>query len=191
MIYALIFLNNHVFSCLISVLSMIDEEVNFDELKALPSTLKYSFLDTEQAKSVIISSELVLVEVLQRNEDAIGCTLTDLKGLDPSIGTHRIFLEDESSLVREAWRRLNLKIWEVVKDEILKWFNAEIIYPISDSQWVSTVHVIPKKIIVTITMNEKGEEIQTRLPIKWRVCINYQKLNSTIKKDHFPLSFIS
>ena len=77
-----------------------------------------------------------------------------------------------------------------MKEEILKWLNAEIIYPISDCQWVSPVHVIPKKAGVTVTTNEKGEEIQTCLPTKWRVCIDYQKLNSTTKKDHFPLSFI-
>ena len=77
-----------------------------------------------------------------------------------------------------------------MKEEILKWLNAEIIYPLSDSQWVSPVHVVPKKARVRITTNEKGEKIQTRLPTKWRVCIDYQKLNSVTKKDHFPLPFI-
>ena len=61
---------------------------------------------------------------------------------------------------------LNPKVWEAVKEEILKWLNAEIIYPISDSQWVSPVHVVPKKAGVTMTVNDKGEEIQTRLPTK-------------------------
>ena len=55
---------------------------------------------------------------------------------------------------------------------------------------MSPVHVVPKKARVTVTMNEKGEEIQTRLPTKWRVGIDYRKLNSAMKKDHFPLSFI-
>ena len=41
-----------------------------------------------------------------------------------------------------------------------------------------------------MTTNDKGEEIQTRLSTKWRVCIDYQKLNVTTKKDHFPLKFI-
>ena len=77
-----------------------------------------------------------------------------------------------------------------MKEEILKWLNAEIIYPISDSQWVSPVHIIPKKAGVTVTMKEKSEEIQTRLPTKWRVCIDYRKLNSATKKDHFRLPFI-
>ncbi|CAB1184535.1 unnamed protein product [Spirodela intermedia] len=138
------------------------------ELKPLPSTLKYAFLDSQQVKPVIISSQLNeeqekrVLDVLRRNEQAIGWTLADLRGLDPSLCTHRIFLEDEFRPVREAQCRLNPKVWEAVKEEILKWLNAEIIYPISDSQWVSPVHVVPKKAGVTVTVNDKGEEIQTR-----------------------------
>ena len=80
------------------------------ELKTLPSTLKYAFLDEEKAKPVIISSKLdmkqeeQLLDLLRRNEEAIGWTLTDLKVLDPSLCTHRIFIEDESRPVREAQR---------------------------------------------------------------------------------------
>ena len=81
-------------------------------------------------------------------------------------------------------------MWEVVKEEILKWLNAEIIYPIFDSQWVSPVHIVPKKAGVTVTTKKKGEEIHTHLPMKWRVCIDYRKLNSATKKDHFLLLFI-
>ena len=77
-----------------------------------------------------------------------------------------------------------------MKEEIFKLLNVEIIYPIFDSQWVSLVHVIPKKVGVTFTMNEKVKEIQTRLAIKWQVCVNYKKLNVATKKDHFPLPFI-
>ena len=131
---------------------MIDEEAGYDELsidepslelKTLPSTLKYAFLDKEKAKPVIILSKLdtkqeeQLQEVLRRNEDAIGRTLADLKGLEPSLWTHRIFPEYESRPVREAQRWLNPKVWEAVKEELLKWLNAEIIYPISNSQWLS------------------------------------------------------
>ena len=184
---------------------MIDEEARYEELpmdepslelKILPSILKYAFLDEEKAKPVIISSKLdikqeeKLLEVLVRNEDTIGWTLTNLKGLDPSLCTHRIFLEDESRPVREAQRQLIPIVWEAMKEEIVKWLNAEIIYLISDSQWVSPVHVVLKKAGVTVMTNEKCEEIQTRLSTKWRVCIDYQKMNSATKKDHFPLPFI-
>ena len=77
-----------------------------------------------------------------------------------------------------------------MKEEILKCLNVEIIYPISDSQWVSPVHVVPKEAGVTVIVNDKGKEIQTCLPTKWRVCIDYRKLNSATKKDHFSLPFI-
>ena len=95
---------------------MIDEKARYDklpmdepslELKTLPSTLKYAFFDEEKAKLVIISSkrdikqEKQLLDLLRRNEEAIGSTLMDLKW-DPSLCTHRIFLEDESRPIREA-----------------------------------------------------------------------------------------
>ena len=128
--------------------------------------------------------------VLQGRKEAIGCNLSDLKGIDPSLCMHRIFLEEDSRPSREAQRRLNRKVWEVVKDEIFKWLNAGIIYPISDSPWVSPVHVVHKKAGITVTTNDKGKELQTRLPIKCRVCIDFWKLNATTKKDHFPLPFI-
>ena len=117
---------------------MIDKEVRYEELpmdgpslelKTLPYTLKYTFLDEEEAKPVIISSKLdikqdkQLLEVPRQNEEAIGWTLTDLKGLDPSLCTHRIFLEDESRPVREAHRWLNPKVWEAMKQDILKHRN--------------------------------------------------------------------
>ena len=79
---------------------------------------------------------------------------------------------------------------DAVKDKTLKWLNAGIIYPISDSPWVNPMHVIPKKTGITLRTNDKGEELQTRLPTKWRVCIDYRKLNATTKKDRVPLPFI-
>ncbi|RVW84254.1 Retrovirus-related Pol polyprotein from transposon 17.6 [Vitis vinifera] len=65
-----------------------------------------------------------------------------------------------------------------------------IIYPISDSPWVSPTQVVPKKSGITVVQNEKGEEITTRLTSGWRVCIDYRKLNAVTRKDHFPLPFI-
>ena len=111
------FADDHDIDACVEEVMMIDEEARFEELpmdkpslnlKALPSTLKYAFLDEEKAKPVIISSTLdikqeeKLLEVLRKNEEAIGWTLTDLKGLDPSLCTHLIFLEDESRPFREA-----------------------------------------------------------------------------------------
>ena len=79
---------------------------------------------------------------------------------------------------------------EVVRIEVLKLLQAGIIYPISDSTWVSPTQVVPKKSGVTTVKNEKGKELSTRLTTGWRVCIEYRRLNEVTRKDHFPLPFI-
>ncbi|RVW70714.1 Retrovirus-related Pol polyprotein from transposon 297 [Vitis vinifera] len=79
---------------------------------------------------------------------------------------------------------------EVVRSEVLKLLQAGIIYPISDSLWVSPTQVVPKKSGITVIQNEKGEEVSTRPTSGWRVCIDYRRLNSVTRKDHFPLPFM-
>ncbi|XP_019057612.1 PREDICTED: uncharacterized protein LOC109116505, partial [Tarenaya hassleriana] len=73
--------------------------------------------------------------------------------------------------------------------EVLKLLDAGIIYPISDSAWVSPVQVVPKKGGITVVEND-NELIPTRTVTGWRMCIDYRKLNSNTRKDHFPLPFI-
>ena len=79
---------------------------------------------------------------------------------------------------------------DFVRKEVLKWLNAGFIYTISDSPWVSPVHVVPKKGGFTVIKNERNELIPTRTVTGWTVCIDYRKLNTVTRKDHFPLPFI-
>ena len=79
---------------------------------------------------------------------------------------------------------------EVIRKEVLKWLNAGFIYAISDSPWVSPVHVVPKKGGFTVIRNEKNELIPTSIVTRWRVCIDYKKLNTATRKDHYPQPFI-
>nr|GEV16896.1 DNA-directed DNA polymerase [Tanacetum cinerariifolium] len=75
----------------------------------------------------------------------------------------------------------------------IAWIISDIkglIYPISDSPWVSPVYYVPKKGGITIVENEDNELIPTRLVTGWRVCIDYQKLNDATRKDHFSLPFM-
>jgi hypothetical protein len=79
---------------------------------------------------------------------------------------------------------------EVVRAQVIKLLDAGIIYPISDSKWVSPIHVVPKKAIITVIKNKENELVPTRVQLGWRVCIDYKKLNSATRKDHFPLPFM-
>ena len=85
---------------------------------------------------------------------------------------------------------LNPNMKEVVKAEVLKLLDVGIIYPISDSNWVSPTQVVPKKSGMTVVKNANDELIPTRVTTGWRVFIDYRKLNSVTRKDHFPLPFM-
>ncbi|CAN6472473.1 unnamed protein product [Victoria cruziana] len=103
---------------------------------------------------------------------------------------HRIHTLESSKPTRDFQRRLNPTMKEVVKKEIIKWLDAGIIFPISDSEWVSPVQVVPKNSGLTVVKNEHGEEIPTRAQTGWQVCIDYRKLNAATRKDHFALPFL-
>ncbi|XP_070667378.1 uncharacterized protein [Malus domestica] len=166
------------------------------ELKPLPSHLKYVFLGEDQTLPVIISSSLTaqeedkLIRVLKEHKSAIGWTLADIKGISPTTCMHRILLEEGAKPSREAQRRLNPPMLEVVKKEVIKLLDCGVIYPISDSRWVSPVQVVPKKSGITVVKNEEQELVPTRVVTGWRVCIDYRKLNAMTRKDHFPLPFL-
>jgi len=56
---------------------------------------------------------------------------------------------------------------EVIHKEVLKLLDAGIIYPISNSAWVSSVQVVPKKGGITVVNNEKIELIPTKTVSGW------------------------
>ncbi|GKA90875.1 reverse transcriptase domain-containing protein [Tanacetum coccineum] len=166
------------------------------ELKDLPSHLEYAFLKGTDKLPVIISKELKdeektsLLKVLKPHKWAIAWKISDIKGIDPSFCTHKILMEDDFQLVVQHQRRVNPKIHEVIKKEVIKLLDAELVYPISDSPWVSPVHCVLKKGGMAIIENDNNELIPNLLVTGWRVCIDYRKLNDATHKDHFPLSFM-
>ena len=95
-----------------------------------------------------------------------------MKGVQPSVCTHHIYIKEDCTLVRGPQRRMNPALKHIVKEELQKLLDAGFIYPISDSEWVSPLVLVPKK---------NG---------MWRICVDYRELNKATKKDHFPLPFI-
>nr|GFB07403.1 reverse transcriptase domain-containing protein [Tanacetum cinerariifolium] len=131
-----------------------------------------------------------LINVLKTQKKAIAWKLTDIKGIDPEFCSHKILLEEEHSPKVQSQRRVNPKIHDVIKKEVEKLLDAGLIYPISDSPWVSPIHCVPKKGGMTVIKNDESELVPTHLVTGWRVCIDYRKLNEATRKDHFPLPFM-
>ena len=167
------------------------------EQKPLPSHLKYAYLGVESTLPVIISASLSVLEeekllrVLRDHKHALGWSLADLKGIRPSMCMHRILLEDGHKPSVEAQRRLNPTMKEVVRKEVLKWLDTGVIYPISDSAWVSPAQVVPKKGGTTVINTENNILLPSRIVTRWRIFIDYRKLNKATRKDHFPLPFLN
>ena len=95
-----------------------------------------------------------------------------MKGVHPSVFTHHIYIKEDFKLVRQPQRRMNPTLKDIVKEELQKLLDAGFIYPISDSEWVSPLVLVPKK---------NG---------KWIICVNYRDMKKSTKKDHFPLPFV-
>ncbi|GJU59037.1 hypothetical protein Tco_1236803 [Tanacetum coccineum] len=134
------------------------------ELKDLPPHLEYAFLEGDDKLPVIIAKDL-------KNEEKAA-----------------LIEEDYEQRLRSKMGES--KIHDVIKKEVEKLLDAGLIYPISDSPWVSPVHCVPKKGGMTVVKNDDNDLIPTRLVTGWRVCIDYRKLNEATRKDHFPLPFM-
>nr|GEY12852.1 DNA-directed DNA polymerase [Tanacetum cinerariifolium] len=138
------------------------------ELKEFPPHLEYAFLgDNEKWPK-----------------------LTDIRGIDPEFCSYKILLEEDFSPKVQSQRRVNPKIHDIIKKEVEKLLDAGLIYPISDSPWVTLVHCVPKKGGMIVIENDENELVPTRLVTGWRVCIDYRKLNEATHKDHFRLPFM-
>ncbi|GKA68517.1 reverse transcriptase domain-containing protein [Tanacetum coccineum] len=137
------------------------------ELKDLPSHLEYAFLEGTNKLLVIIAKNLKdeekarLLKVLKSHKRVIAWKISNIKGIDPQFCTHKILMKDDFKPAVQHQRRVNPKIHEVIKKEVIKLLDAGLIYPIV-----------------------RG------LVTGWRVFIDYQKLNDATRKDHFPLPFM-
>ncbi|RDX73364.1 hypothetical protein CR513_47043, partial [Mucuna pruriens] len=142
------------------------------EVKQLPGHLKYAYLGIDKE---LPEQEEKLLHFLRQHKKAIGWKLSNLPSINPSIYMHRILMEESPN------KAITKK---VESDHPRRGQEGRFIYPISDSQWVSLVQVVPKKSMMTVMKNHH-DELKN-----WRVCIDYGKLNQATRKDHFPFPFI-
>ena len=131
-------------------------------------------IEVESGKTLNINPNLSLDEqkrlfsLLKEHKGAFAWEYTDMKGIPSYLCTHHIYIKSDSRPVCQPQRRMNPNLRDIAKEEIHKILEAGFIYPISDSEWVSPLVIVPKK---------NG---------KWRVCVDYRELNKATQKDHFP-----
>ncbi|XP_031261881.1 uncharacterized protein LOC116120084 [Pistacia vera] len=104
---------------------------------------------------------------------------------------HKVLLEEDAKPTREAQRRLNPHLQEVVRVEVLKLLDARIIYPILDNKWVSPVHVVPKKSgIIVVFMDDFSvfgssfDKFLDNLTLVLKRCVE-TNLTLSWEKSHF------
>eukprot|EP00253_Pinus_taeda_P005869 PITA_05869 len=162
-----------------------DNEVEEEPLKdvhdhAIPvtSVAHSKIVEIEPGKTLNINADLTpeqetkLIHILRKYKESFAWDYPDMKGIDPQLCTHHIYIENDARPIRQPQRRINPHLKEVVKAKLQKLLDVNFIYPISDSKWVSPLVVVQKK---------NG---------KWRICVDYRELNKATQKDHFPLPFI-
>ena len=162
-----------------------DNELEEDPLKdthdqtiPVTSVAHSKIMEIEPGKTLNVNSNLTpeqetkLIHLLRKYQEAFSWDYPDMKGINPQLCSHHIYIEKDARPVRQPQRRLNPHLKDVVKAELQKLLDVNFIYPISDSKWVSPLVVVPKK---------NG---------KWRICVDYRELNKATQKDHFPLPFI-
>nr|GEZ03990.1 reverse transcriptase domain-containing protein [Tanacetum cinerariifolium] len=135
--------------------------VDFDADPRVPLILERSFLKTGKAlidvfegddklpviivKDLSLEEMTALITVPKSHKRAIAWKLSDIKGIDPEFCTRKILMEEDFEPAVQHQRRVNPKIQDVIKQEVIKLLDAGLIYPISDSPWVSLVHCVPNK----------------------------------------------
>jgi hypothetical protein len=158
------------------------EEAYPEKIKTVVSPTDYGKEEVEQGKSFYISNDIKGEEraeyarILKEYSDVFAWAPTDLEGIPAKLGEHSIDLQEGAVLVHQRQYRLNPRYSLMVKKEIDRLLEAGLIYPVNNSEWVSPIVVVPKKVGVD------GK-------VKIRVCQDFQKLNSATKKDYFPLPF--
>nr|GEY11806.1 DNA-directed DNA polymerase [Tanacetum cinerariifolium] len=136
-----------------TVKSSVDEPPEV-ELKDLPTHLEYAFLEGDNKLPVIIAKERgdeeksALIKLLKSHKRTIAWKLSDIQGINLEFCTHKILMEEDYKPAVQHQRRVNPKIHNVIKKEVEKLLDAGLIYPISDSPWVSRIEVDKAKIDV-------------------------------------------
>nr|GEU73798.1 reverse transcriptase domain-containing protein [Tanacetum cinerariifolium] len=126
------------------------------ELKSYEAKSDKSSIDKPQRLNSKTYLPISNTHLWKSHKRVIAWKLSDIKGIDPEFCTHKILMEKNFKLAVQHQRRVNLKIHDVIKQEVMKLLDAGLIYQISDSPWVSPVYCVPKKVVLQLYKMRRG-----------------------------------
>nr|GEY12427.1 reverse transcriptase domain-containing protein [Tanacetum cinerariifolium] len=162
------------------------------ELKDLPPHLEYASLEGDDKLPVIIAKDFkieektALIKVLKSNKQALAWPLSDIKVINPEFCTHKILMEDDFKPAVQHQIRVNPKIHEVIKNEVLKLLDVGLIYPISDSPWTPKIKKRPHSRVLmerlpTVACLSANVMHQARFK-DTNLCLNWEKSHFMVKE---------
>ena len=157
-------------------------EIDEDRVKPVVSPLTYRKLYIDEERFFYVGKTIVGKELeayralLTEFADIFAWSPLDVPGISPELAEHRIDLIEGAVPVRQRQYRLNPRYNQLVKEDLDKLLEAGFIYPVTNTEWVSSIVVVPKKV------GADGK-------FKIRICQDFRKLNAVTQKDYFPLPF--
>ena len=153
-----------------------------DPIKNIVSPTDYEKAEVEVGKTFYLGrtldeeEKIAYSRLLSKFSNVFALAPSDLKEISPELGEHQIDLIDGATPIRQREYKLNPRYSLMAKEEIDRLLEVGFIYLIINSEWVSPIVVIPKKV---------GADRK----VKIQVCQDFRKLNAATKKDYFPLPF--
>nr|GEZ57341.1 retrovirus-related Pol polyprotein from transposon TNT 1-94 [Tanacetum cinerariifolium] len=152
--------------------SSIEEPLEL-ELKELPSHLEYVFLEESNKLPVIIAKDLkddekeALIKVLKSHKQAIALKIFDIKGIDPRFCTHKILMEEDYKPAIQSQRKVNPKIHDVIKKEVIKLLDAGVIPTTSVSRPQLKSNPMEDRVMLHNSQGKKQEVEDHRRNVKF------------------------
>ncbi|GJX81265.1 reverse transcriptase domain-containing protein, partial [Tanacetum coccineum] len=154
--------------------------------------------DSDKSFPIIVSSELSdkekisLLQVLERRKGVIAWKISNIKGISPTYCAHKILMEDDYKPVIQPQRRLNLKVQDVVKNEIVKLLDSRLIYAISNSSWDSSKYQslqrikkrLPSPVLMGLSLTDECPNLDRMLARceETDLVLNWEKCHFVVKK---------
>ncbi len=111
-------------------------------------------------------------QLLIEFKDVFAWSYQELKRIPRSICRHKIELTIDAHPSKQWPYWMNLNYAQKIRKDLDKLLDAQFIFPIEITQWLSPLVIVPKK-------NNK-----------LHICVDHWKLNSQTKKDPFPSPFL-